>query len=300
MYRRILAPLDASRFATGALAYVAVACRAFEAHLIVATVWDEAQSHSLRIDLPLPPPTGGPQKRRPREDQERVERYISRVASATAKAGVQTTDLALEGVAHEEILRVAQAMECDLIAMVPRTHQQTRQAVIGSVTERVLHRASIPVLVVRTGPTGFFVEGARSLRKGTRLIVPLDGTGEAEAALPHAVALAEAVGATVHLLSIVPPEEDSSVEDAARAESEAYLARLVGQFEAKGIESDCEVAVGDAPDVIVMRARRDRRSTVVMTTGKRVSGRGEVLGSVADQVIRRAPSPVLVVPAPRT
>ncbi len=296
MYRRILAPLDASRAATRALAYVVVACRAFDAELIVATVWDEAQRDSLRVDLPLLPPTRGPQTPRPREDQERVERYVSRVARVTIRAGVPTTDLALEGVAHEVILRVAHEMECDLIAMAPHTHQQTRRAMLGSVTERVLHRSSIPVLVVRPDPTGFFIEGARTLRKGTNLIVPLDGTKEAEAAIPHAIALAEAVEAGVHLLAVVPPGEDSSVEDSARAKSEAYLARIAGQFEAKGIEA----AVGDAGDEIVMRANRDPSSTVVMTTGKRASGTAEVLGSVADQVIRRAPSPVLVVPAPQS
>jgi quercetin dioxygenase-like cupin family protein len=66
-----------------------------------------------------------------------------------------------EGDAPEEILRLAQALKCDLIVMGTHGRAGLGRLLRGSVAEEVLRRAPCPVVVVRS-PT----QGAPSARAG--------------------------------------------------------------------------------------------------------------------------------------
>ncbi len=78
------------------------------------------------------------------------------VAQATITAAVQqlrdsglefSTNI-LEGPAPEAILRVAETEGCDLIVLGSRGLGELRGLLLGSVSDRVLQRAQVPVLVV--------------------------------------------------------------------------------------------------------------------------------------------------------
>lgn len=56
------------------------------------------------------------------------------------------------GAAVEKILQTAEEQEADLIVMATHGHGFVRHALFGSTTERVLHHAPCPVLVVRSKP----------------------------------------------------------------------------------------------------------------------------------------------------
>jgi nucleotide-binding universal stress UspA family protein len=77
------------------------------------------------------------------------QKQLDRVV-AQAKAGrVRVRGLLVEGVAHEQIVRVARARRCELIVM--GTHGRTGVArfFLGSVAARVAATAPCPVLTVR-------------------------------------------------------------------------------------------------------------------------------------------------------
>jgi len=109
------------------------------------------------------------------------------------------------------------------------------------------------------------------------VLVPLDGSDLAEQALPYARELAEP-GCQLILLEVGEDEDDLGV-----------LERHAGSC------ASLETAVGDPAEQILRVARDLQAGLIVMTThGRGALGRW-VFGSVADQVMRTSPVPVLVV-----
>lgn len=146
-----------------------------------------------------------------------------------------------------------------------------------------------------------------------RIVVALDGSDLAERILPHVVALGEKFGSTVTLVRATasPVEavggtagadalgaaaiDPTPIVEADREEAGAYLAALVQRLASDFREVDSQHAEGPAGEVIVERAGALGADLIAMTTHGR-GGLGRlVLGSVADEVVRRAPCPVLLV-----
>jgi nucleotide-binding universal stress UspA family protein len=127
----------------------------------------------------------------------------------------------------------------------------------------------------------------------SRLLVPLDGSADAAAALGPARALADEAGADLVLMRVV--ESDLSVPgDALTAAASAYLATVAADIAASGHRVALVVAQGDPAAEIVREARGSQVNMVVM--GARGSD-GAASGqppSVADAVARAAPCPVML------
>jgi len=144
-----------------------------------------------------------------------------------------------------------------------------------------------------------------------RIVVPLDGSERAEAALPHAETLARATDAPVHLLHVVDttplthlsvvglPVEQAAVLAALEgieAEEEwatEYLESMRQRIALRGLAATIEVRTGSV--VSELLAAIKRRDVMVMTTHGRTGVIRWFLGSVAEAVARQSPAPVLVV-----
>lgn len=149
----------------------------------------------------------------------------------------------------------------------------------------------------------------------TRILVPLDGTDEARAALPVAAELARRFGAVMLLLEMVPTGDatlgmaanvasgaltDPSVYgaevDARERAAEGYIAAVAQEWAQQGLDVSYSVGVGSESAGIVEAARTEAADLIVMATHAR-SGLGRlVFGSVTDEVLRRAHVPVLAIP----
>jgi nucleotide-binding universal stress UspA family protein len=73
---------------------------------------------------------------------------LAEVALRLRDAGIDFSTDTVEGPAAEAILRVAQLEGCDLIVMGSRGLGMVQGLLLGSVSYRVLHHATIPVLLV--------------------------------------------------------------------------------------------------------------------------------------------------------
>jgi nucleotide-binding universal stress UspA family protein/predicted transcriptional regulator len=144
------------------------------------------------------------------------------------------------------------------------------------------------------------------------LLVPLDGSPLSEAALPYAEAIAEATGASLHLLSVV--ERDLSLpygytgmrvadvelraaeadEDNRRAR-EQYLAGKVTALQAQGLTVSRSIELGNPVDAILEAASKDDVTMVVMASRGRGAVGRMLVGSVADAVMRTGPRPTLLI-----
>jgi nucleotide-binding universal stress UspA family protein len=89
--------------------------------------------------------------------EEIVERHRRRAEQSLAEYSVQhLPELEVElqvlaGVPHQVIVDFARERQADLIAMGTHGHGVVTHLLSGSTTERVIHHAPCPVLVVRAG-----------------------------------------------------------------------------------------------------------------------------------------------------
>jgi nucleotide-binding universal stress UspA family protein len=138
-----------------------------------------------------------------------------------------------------------------------------------------------------------------------KIMVPLDGSMLAEAALSTACDFAARDGATISLLraaEAMPRLGADAVEAQVTAvmEAEEYLAAVVRRLADKGIKRvEPHVWYGPAAAAIVEAASAQKADLIVMCTHGR-SGLGRlVLGSVAESVLRGTTTPILIVRADR-
>lgn len=128
---------------------------------------------------------------------------------------------------------------------------------------------------------GEAIESARALLARSGLVVPLDGSADAERAIPLARQLAERLGGGLRLVTVVAPGHDRGAAAAAVAATAARAGAawtvLDGQDVAAAI---LEVAAANA--VVCMASHGRGRSAAVV-------------GSVATAVVARSDNPVVLV-----
>ncbi len=134
-----------------------------------------------------------------------------------------------------------------------------------------------------------------------RILIPLDGSRTAEAAIPEAVEMARGRPCTFVLLSVaearILPGADV-IGDWVQAvrEAEAYLADVKKRLVAEGIGPvETHVWQGPAASAIVDAARRHHADLIVMTSHGRSGISRLVFGSVAEGVLRGCRVPVLLI-----
>jgi nucleotide-binding universal stress UspA family protein len=150
------------------------------------------------------------------------------------------------------------------------------------------------------------------------ILVSLDGSELANAALPYAEAIGKALGWGIILLRVVsgdpgphPRPGSAPIEaplDQETAPQPGYavfqdeeagaidaLAPAVAQLRAAGLTADSEVGVGDPRTVIVERASASDIALTVMASHGRTGLARIFRGSVASAVVDHSARPVLVV-----
>lgn len=138
--------------------------------------------------------------------------------------------------------------------------------------------------------------------KCEKVLVPLDGSPEAEAILPFIEEIAGPLDMKVILLRVVPLTSLDVVTMAKlvgpggpiikELDALGSLEPLVGVLKAEGVRAAARVRIGDPPTEIVAAAKEIGADLIAMAThGRRGLGR-LVFGSAAETVLRTAPIPV--------
>ena len=137
----------------------------------------------------------------------------------------------------------------------------------------------------------------------TKLVCPLDLSGEAESALARTVEFARALDAEIELLHVYQisafkvPEEGHTLEyiEKLKRDAQRYLDDVRARLEAQGARVSTCVLEGEPHHQIVEHVSRIPGCMLVMATHGRSGFRRLVLGSVTERVVRNASVPVLVV-----
>jgi nucleotide-binding universal stress UspA family protein len=221
---------------------------------------------------------------------------------------------AVRGDPAETVVRCAQSLGADLIVMTTHGRDAVGRAVFGSVADRVARAAAVPVLLVRpTGASG--TNGAAAPPAFERIVVPLDGSDRADAALPVAADLARTLRLPIRLVRVIDPAMTvaqlsgvgfpgapisaelcrqvlDDVRDEARRSLTAAAARLAGA----GVQTTW--AVIDGSPYFAIADATEPGDLIVLTSHGRSGVLRWALGSVAEKLVRTAPAPVVLVPAP--
>lgn len=138
-----------------------------------------------------------------------------------------------------------------------------------------------------------------------KILVPVDFSKHADAALALAIELAQEQGAEIHLLhayelpvavtmayGVAIPQ---AVWDGVQEAVTTRLAEALARVEAAGLRCQSHIATGPAADAIVSAAEAQGIDLIVMSTRGLTGLKHVLLGSVAERTIRTAPCPVLTV-----
>lgn len=130
------------------------------------------------------------------------------------------------------------------------------------------------------------------------ILVPIDGSAPSLAALEHALALAVDYDASIEVLGVIPGSTEDSAASNLRLEIErAVDAAVVVALVVLGEGVSRRIIAGD-PLRKIIEVARDGFDLLVMGTHGRIGRLHQVLGSVAEGVVRNAPCPVLTVRDP--
>jgi nucleotide-binding universal stress UspA family protein len=131
------------------------------------------------------------------------------------------------------------------------------------------------------------------------ILIPLDGSRLAAQVLPYAGRLARAAGARLVLLRVAPPLGWGRHPHPER-EALAELHLVAGKLTAEGLAVETAIYHGHAEEVgrAIIEAGREQRADLIAMSSHGRGGLGPwICGSVAQQVLRQAGVPVLLVPA---
>lgn len=143
MFKRILVPLDGSQFAEGALphAQMLAECGGGEVELLRVAVHPSSYVYvsdpAALADLYD-------------SDRAHCEDYLNKVAGRVRDASrIKVTTAVLEGIVADAVLDYAEDTGADLIVMSTHGRSGMERWLLGSVAEKVVRGAKMPVLLVR-------------------------------------------------------------------------------------------------------------------------------------------------------
>jgi nucleotide-binding universal stress UspA family protein len=301
MYCNILVPLDGSPFSEQALPLALnIAERA------AATI------HATLVHTPIVALYSGSELAAdPSLDamvRERHKAYLADVVKRLAATGsVQVSPALLEGPIADALVEHAIATRSDLIVMATHGRGPFSRFWLGSVADKLIRRMRMPVLLVRPGEKPADL-AARPLLQ--QILIPLDGSKLAEQILAPATELGALMSSQYTLLRVVEPivlpeftyrgagipnEADRIALRKAETEGQSYLDSVAHQLRARSFQVNTRLIVNRPAAVAIAEATTTSSIDLIALETRGRGGMARLmLGSVADKVIRGAPSAVLV------
>jgi manganese transport protein len=140
MYRKILVALENSQADESLLPHVAELAKRLHSELLlvhVADGWVARNFDKLKLTES--------------EEMKADRSYLDKTAAQLRGGGLSVTAHLALGDPPQEILKIAEAEHCSLIAMTSHGHRLIGDLLFGSTIHEVRHKTSIPVLLVRAG-----------------------------------------------------------------------------------------------------------------------------------------------------
>jgi nucleotide-binding universal stress UspA family protein len=285
MIPSVVVPLDGSELAEAALLYGKALAERFGATLYLIRVVD--------IDAPA-------------DVAAAAREYLAKTAQ---KVGIAAEITVRYGDPAAEIVDLVLELPDPAITMTTHGRSGLGRWLYGSVADRVVRNAGVPVLLIRSSMPQREPGVVRSI------MVPVDGSALAEAVIPYAKELARRFDATIQLVRVAEtPEIYSllSVPAGASASAEVldqlaqqlvetattYVNELAERLRSEGLRVEPHVLEGIAPEQLLAFERERKPDLVVMATHGRSGLSRVVFGSVAERLLREGTVPLFLIRPP--
>ena len=297
-FRSVLLPLDGSPFAEQAIPWATAISRKARARLRLVLVHQP----------PFPPPLDENNLRLYTKIELAVKKsereYLHRVAARIREAGaIQLATAHLSGSPAPALADYAREVGPDLVVMTTHGRGGLQRVWLGSVADQLVRSLDVPVLLVRPEE----VAPVQRVPVLEEILVPLDGSRWAEAALPPALGVAKLFGARLGLVQVVPPVAllldapvipqslDEELMALQRREAQDYLDDIADRISGQGMVSRASsVLAGNALAGIQAAAAGPGVGMIALATHGRGGLRRLAVGSVTDKLVRTGDLPVLV------
>lgn len=301
--RSILVPLDGSRLAEGVLPAVRALGERLGAPVTLLHVLERGAPQTVHGEHHL-------------QTESEAAAYLAALAPRVAAGGAKVLTHVHENPENDvarSIVEHAAELGADLVALASHGSGGVRGFLFGSIAQHVLRRGAWPVFVVqvRESTTSDAVDQPFVCRTAA---IALNGTAEAETALPPAATITRALGAAVRLIYAVPtlgtvdptraatatlvPGATRAILDLEEGDAGLYLTQVAAALAQQGIEATPAVVRGEPADSIVAEAERAAADLLVLASHGRSGLGGIWSGSVGPRVLSRFNRPLLLVRAP--
>lgn len=205
-------------------------------------------------------------------------------------AGVQVKTMCEIGEPHECIVEQAEAEDADLIVMGAKGLSFVTQALLGSVTRRVIGFTTRDVLVVPPeAPVGW-----------GKVLLATDASEKGAAAADRALELAQTYSSELMVVAVreVPGQifgEEATVVAEVKDKLPEHIEAVTKAAQSLKIRVKGQILEGTPYSNIVNCAQQEKAELIVMGSHGRTGLTRLLMGSVTERVIGHAPCPVLVV-----
>jgi nucleotide-binding universal stress UspA family protein len=148
MYQKILVPLDGSELAESSLKHVEAIALGCSARCVV--VFGVVEPYGMAGTPTIKAVLGNQFVRKAEQNVKTwLSDYLEKVAAEFKEKGIDAVTFMTEGNAAEEILTYSADNEVDLIIMTSHGRSGIGRFAFGSVTDKVVHNSTIPVMMVK-------------------------------------------------------------------------------------------------------------------------------------------------------
>jgi nucleotide-binding universal stress UspA family protein len=305
--KRILCPVDFSEFSR----------HAFDRAVAVASSYgaDVTVLHVLPVTSAVPALPYGPEGPGPfgfeAVDRDRTLAELPRFLLPEHPADVRVRYEVIDAPSlHREILLQIPRQCADLVVMGTHGRSGFDHLVLGSVAEKTLRRARVPVLIVPPHDSNVVPAGRDPFR---RVLCAVDFSQDSIRAMEYAASFARHAAGRLTVLHVVEPMpigydhmvgtsgtsfDLAGYEHGLEESGRAQLRTFAPDSAAAGCEVETILTRGRAyKEILRIAAERQSDLIVVGVHGRNAFDR-LVFGSTTEHIVRRASCPVLTVPAP--
>jgi nucleotide-binding universal stress UspA family protein len=310
VFRRMLVPLDGSKLAEETFPYTRELAGRLDLDLDILHVCSPQEIQTVAMCQIYV-------EKIAESVREQIKTIQANTAGKEPARQIEVRSKVVTGYPAEEILKYAEENNIDIILMATHGASGVRRWAMGSIAYQVLHASKVPVWLVRSGIPQETIYDKWPQRT---ILVPLDGSKLAEAALPLAEAVARQRGSqnidilllSVYAPKVSPPSFYFPLEyqvstplnypefirqqtELARERCEKYLQIIAGELSARGLRVRTAAVMGEAAEEIINYANNNPFQLIVMASHGRSGLRHLTFGSVAEKVLLESKTPVFMV-----
>lgn len=268
---RIVVPTDFSETAYVAIDHAVDLAKKFDAEIILIHVLETGAYQGIF----------SPSKKTEYSELEEAQKKLQEDAHKLEKeTGINVAQEVVRGRIHEEIVRIANENDADMIVMGTHGSSGWEEFFVGSNAFKVVTQTGCPILTI---------QGQATDPECKNIILPLDTTAETRQKVPYAAAMAKKFGSTVHMAALI---SDDTAE--VRHDFEIKNKHIKDFFEREGVEFTESYLVGTNLATMTMNfAESKGGNLIVMMTEQESNLTGFLMGPFAQQIVNHSKIPVL-------